>query len=392
MSQQLLLNTSHILIDGLFDSVPILLSFMAIAFNTGEKETGIIISLAIMVSTLLGLTTVFLSRRLGVSHTLSLIILLYGIGFFFNAFSNNIYLAGACFIIAVAGFSVYHNIAFSYLAANTDRHSLGKAMGNFTAIGDIGRVPFVSLAAFIATFSIFGFSGWQTVCLLYGLGAIVCAGYIFLSSCYNQDKKQKAPLKIAESKRIFPSFSLLYKREYALPICANVLDSFGSDQIFIFLPYLLFAKGIDPTIIGSFAFAFTFGCFLGKIICGRMTDLFGTRKVFIMSEVIMAALLMLLVIEQQVYIIIAASLLLGIVTKGTIPVIQTIITEPAKEKCQYADIFAISTFFRGVTNIVTPLLFGFVASALNIYWIYYLMAAAAIAAIIPVSLKDSRKT
>lgn len=392
LNQQFLLNASHIIIDGLFDSVPILLSFIVISLGAGEKETGIIISLAIMGSTLLGLSTIFFSRHLGVLRTLSLIILLNGIGFFTNAFSRNIHLVGFCFIIAIAGYCVFHNVAFTYLTSNSDRRSLGKIMGNFTAIGDIGRIPFVSLAGFIAAYSAFGFSGWRIVCLTYGLGAILFAGYIFFSTFYIKEKNyQKAP-PIAEPKSHFPSFSLLRNHQYALPISANVLDSFGSDQIFSFLPYLLFAKGIDPKVIGAFALAFTFGCFLGKVVCGRMVDLFGTRKVFVISEAIMAILLVILVLGQQLFIIVGASLLLGIVTKGTIPVVQTIITEPVREKHKYDDIFAINTFFRGVTNMITPLLFGFIASSFGINWIYGIMVIAAVCAIIPVLMMDTHPT
>lgn len=111
-----------------------------------------------MGSTFWGLFTIFFSHFFSLLRTVSLIILLYGIGFFTNAFTENIYLAGYC---------IFHKVAFTYLTSNSDKRSLGKAMGNFTAIGDIGRIPFTSLAGFIAAISTFGFSGWRIVCLTY---------------------------------------------------------------------------------------------------------------------------------------------------------------------------------------------------------------------------------
>lgn len=388
LSQRFLLNTSHVIIDGLFESIPILLSFMVIAFGAREKETGIIISLAIMGNTLLGLFTIFFSRNLGLLRTVSFIILLYGIGFFINAFSQNLYLAGFCFVIAIAGHSVFHNVALADLTTNSNRRSLGKTMGTFTAIGDIGRVPFTSLAGFIAAVSMFGFSGWRIVCFTYGLGAICFAGYLFFSSSHTTDTHTQETLAVTPVKSPFPSFSLLRNRQFALPITATLLDAFASDQIFTFLPYLLFTKGIDPTIMGTFALAFTLGCFLGKIVCGRMVDLFGTRRVFVIAEVTMALLLIILVLGHHVFIIVGASFLLGIVTKGTIPVVQTIVTEPIREKHNYDDVFAISTFFRGATNMLSPLLFGFIASLFGINWIYSIMAIAAVCAIIPILKMD----
>lgn len=388
LNQQFLLYTYHIFIDGLFDSVPILLSFMIISFNAGEKEAGTIISIAIMVSTFSGLSTKFFSRHFGLLRTLSIIMLFYGAGFFLNAFSKNIYLAGFYFIIGIAGYSLFHNIAFSYLTSNSGRRSLGKVMGEFTAIGDIGRIPFASLAGFIAAYSIFGFSGWRIICLTYGVGALIFAGYIFFSSFCLKEESNRKSSPIEGTKTYLPSFSLLRNAKYALPISANILDAFGSDHIFTFLPFLLFAKGIDPKIIGTFALAFTFGCFLGKVVCGRMVDMFGPRKVFVVSEVIMAVLLVILIQAQQLFIIIGASLMLGVVTKGTIPVIQTIITEPVREMHRYDDIFAISTFSRGTTDMVTPLLFGFIASSFSVNWIYSIMAVAAICAVLPIIMMD----
>lgn len=384
MLKQFLLNPCHVLIDGLFESVPILLSFMVISFGASEKETGMILSLAIMVSTFLGLSTAFFSRHVGLLPTFSLIILLSGLGFFTNAFSQNIYLTGFCFIIALAGYSIFHNLAFTYLTANSTRCSLGKTMGNFTAIGDIGRIPFASLAAFIATCSTFGFPGWRIVCLTYGIGALLIAGSIFVYLLQSPKQNEQEISPLPAPKKLLPSFALLRNRQYALAISANVLDALGSDQIFVFLPYLLLAKGMEPTVFASFALAFTMGCFLGKVVCGRMIDHFGTRKIFVVSELLMAILLIALMIEHHAILIIGASLLLGIVTKGTIPVIQTIITEPITEKEQFDDIFAISSFARGITNMITPLLFGVIASLFGIHFIYGIMTFAAICAIIPI--------
>lgn len=388
MKPRPLLNIFHVIVDGLFDSVPILLSFMILSFGAGEKEAGLIISLASLVITLAGLSTIFFSRRLGLLRTISLITLLYGVGFSTNAFSHNIYLAGFFFIVATAGFGVFHNIAFSHLTASSEKRFLGKIMGDFTAIGDIGRIPLASLAGFVAAFSIFEVPGWRVVCLTYGLGALLAAGCIFLASFSGEKKTFQESLPADGTKTCFPSFKLLRNRRYALPVSASLLDAFGSNQVFVFIPFLLFAKGIDPKIIGAFAFAFTSGCLLGKAALGRMVDKYGNRKIFVMSEVAMSLLLVLLMLGQHLFIMVGASFLLGIVTKGTVPVVQTIIAEPAREKHEYDDIFAINSFSCGIANMVAPLLFGFIASSFGINWSFGIMAIAAVCAVMPVLLMD----
>ena len=39
-----LLQIFHVIVDGLYDSVPILLSFMIVAFGAQEKDAGVILS------------------------------------------------------------------------------------------------------------------------------------------------------------------------------------------------------------------------------------------------------------------------------------------------------------------------------------------------------------
>jgi predicted MFS family arabinose efflux permease len=391
MARQLLLNVIHILVDGLYDSFPILLSFMALYFGAGEKEAGAVISLTNTVITFAGLCTIFVSRRFGLFRTLGLIILINGIGFFTNAFSPNLYLAGICFIIGMAGFSMFHNLAFSYIAANSDRRSIGKAIGDFAAIGDIGRIPLASLAGFLAAIPLFGLPGWRIVCFAYGLGALLFAGYIWFSSRSEQPEPPADDPAKSMAGKFLPSFSLLRRRQYILPISASVLDALGSNQVFIFLPFLLFAKGIDPKVIGVFALAFTLGGLAGKTALGRMVDIFGTRKVFVVAELIMAMLLAVLLLGKHIVVVVGASLLLGIVTKGTVPAIQAIIIEPTSRKNEYDDMFAINSFFRGISGMISPLAFGFIASVAGIEWTYAIMAIFIICAIMPVLMMEGKQ-
>ena len=141
---------------------------------------------------------------------------------------------------------------------------------------------------------------------------------------------------------------------------------------------------MDPKVIGSFALAFTVGCFAGKMACGRLVGIFGSRKVFITSKLLMSVLLAVLVTAQGLPVIIVTSILLGIVTKGTVPVLQTLLVEPVTDPQAYDDLFAVNTFARGSTNILTPLLFGFIASAFSAEYIYVLMAIGSVFAVAPV--------
>lgn len=379
-----LLQFFHVLVDGLYDSVPILLSFMILAFGAQEKDAGVILSVAALLGTLAGLGTKGCSRRFGSLRTLGLIFGAYGLGYMANAFSRNIWFSGFFFVIAMMGYGVFHNVAFSYLTARTERRLLGKVLGDFTAIGDIGRIPITAFAGFAAAWSFAGIPGWRLVCVVFGTVACCIMGCLLWAWLRSGESARTSRTACRPSQSLLPPLALLRDRHTASTVAANILDSFSSDQIFAFLPFLLFAKGMNPQIVGSFALAFTVGCFVGKTACGRLVGIFGPRKVFVVSKLLMAGLLAVLVTAQWLPVIIGTSILLGVVTKGTVPVLQTLLVEPVTDPQVYDDLFAVSTFARGSTTIVTPLLFGFIASAFSAEYIYALMAVVAVIAVLPI--------
>lgn len=390
----IVLNGYHILMDGLFDSFPIVLSFIVIGFGASEKAVGSMLSMAFVVTTLAGLSTIYLSHRWGLLRTVALITLCFAVGYVGNAFSSGLYMTGFFCIIALAGHGVFHNIAFAYLTRSNSRSVLGKTMGDFTLLGDVGRIPFVSFAGYLAAISVGAVAGWRIVCLLYGvlaLGGCVYALYLArgakgtLFSHANEGTATSPEDPSVEIKaRRFPSFALLRDGQVRLAMLTSSLDAFCSDRLFAFLPFLLLAKGVEPTIVGTFAMAFTVGSLVGKFVCGRMVDAFGNRRVFILCEVLMAGLVIVLLLSQQVWCIVVAAILLGGVTRGTVPIIQTIITEPVTDSSKLDDVFAINSLLRGGINIVSPLIFGFLASSAGIEVVYALMSIVAVLAVIPI--------
>lgn len=387
----IVLNGYHILVDGLFDSFPILLSFIVIAFGASEKAVGTMLSTAFVVTTLSGLSTIYLSQRIGFLRSVALVCLCFTIGYVGNAFSSGLAMTGFFCVIALAGHGVFHNIAFAFLTRNNDRAVLGKTMGDFTILGDMGRIPFVSFAGYLAAISLGVIAGWRVVCILYAGLALAGACYALYLSCGARAKlfQQEGPVNAV--RRRFPSFALLGNGQVRLTMLTSTLDAFCSDRMFAFLPFLLLAKGVDPTVIGSFAMAFTAGSLGGKFICGRLVDAFGNRRMFIISELLMALLVVVLLLSQQVWCIIAAAILLGGVARGTVPIIQTIITEPVKDASKVDDVFAINSLLRGIVNIISPVVFGILAEAASIEVVYALMSAVATLAVIPMFFLKARE-
>lgn len=389
------LNVYHVLIDALFDTVPILLAVTALAFGNGahaEQEIGLIMSLGTLFGTVAGLCTPVFSRMLGFPGTMALLLGCGGVGFIGTGCSGNFVTVGACCILAVSGYTVFHNLVFSFLTLHTERSRLGRAISNFTAIGDIGRIPLVSLAAFASAHTWPGLSdlpGWRLIGFLYG-GVAFCLAVQLARHAALRSRPAAPPATPVA--RLLPSFALLKDNRIRLCLWASLLHIAGNGRIFALLPLLLLAKGLSAEIFGSFTLGFTVGSCAGKVLCGRFVDRFGSKPVFIVAELLTAALLLILVTAHSVSMIALVALLLGGVTKGTVPVIHTIITEPITQIEAYDDIFAVNSFFCGIINMLTPLLFGLTASAVGMPTVYCIMAGLSAAAVLPVALLPTRPT
>lgn len=380
-SQILSLNLYHIFIDGLYDSIPILLTFIVFDFGGNEKQIGFIVSCGAFVATTCGLCTLFFSQRLNFRQILGFVALLYGIGFLSNSFSQSITFIGIFFAIAVAGHTLFHNVSFSYITDKTNRKVLGRILSDFTAYGDIGRIPLTALSGYVAAISISGVEGWRVICFSYGILVLGIGIILILYKKQNDDTENNNSQK---SRRFLPSLVSIRHKNIKLLLLGSIINAFSSEQIFIFLPSLLLFKGFDHEILGSLALGFTLGCFIGKTACGRLLDKFGTRKVFVVSQLILAIILILLILSDSLYNVIFIALLLGIVTKGTIPVIQSMITEPLPNNEYYNDIFTINGFARGAINVAAPTFFGLIGSNFNLNFTYSIMALSAVFAIVPV--------
>lgn len=378
-----LLNIYHSINDGFFDAIPVLLTFVVLAYGLGEKEVGAVVSAGTALSTLAGLGTIAAARHLGPFRILALLMGICAAGFIGAGLGTSFGCIAVCFTVAMAGYTVFHNICFSWLTAMTARERLGRILSDFAAIGDIGRIPFIALAGYVSALSLWGMAGWRAICLFFGVLGIVAACALFVSP-----DGARPPAQERAQPSLRRSFGLLGEPPVALAIAASALNAFGNEKIFTFLPLLIVAKGFDPSIIGTFAVGFSVGSFLGKLACGRLLDQFGARVVFVAAEALLSVLLVFLVLAESLPMIIGAAFLIGILTKGTVPVMQAVITIPFQKIGEYDEIFSLNSFLRGVITMGTPLLFGWLASLWNVGVVYLLMAVASLCSVVPLLFFD----
>ena len=171
----------------------------------------------------------------------------------------------------------------------------------------------------------------------------------------------------------------------------NFFDLLASSALFIFLPFLLIKKGINPYILGAFTSAFFLGNLIGKMGLGRLTDKFKNTKVFITAELFMVVFILLLTYSNSVFLIIIFSIILGSLTMGTVPIRTTMITETNEHHGSYEKAFAIGSFVASISTALAPIILGYIADLYGIINSFNLSALFALLAIIPACLYNKEK-
>ncbi|CAN5153572.1 MFS transporter [soil metagenome] len=367
-------NFLHICNDGFQASFILLLPFIAKEFHLNLTDVGVLGTVQNAVILALALPTSYIALRLGGMKTLLMAIILYALGFIGLTFSPLFLWLIPMFILGGIGFGLFHPIAFAVIASRATKETRGRAMGNFTAVGEVGRIGISVVMTFLVVSL-----GWRLTSLLYGViaGGIALLLYLFLF------RKSAKSVKIETSLPNVAIGHLMRNTKFVLSLITGFLDTFASDSLFLFLPFLLLKRGIHPALLGSFTAAFFIGSFIGKSGLGRIVDTYGNTKVLIVSEILMALLILVLANTSSFSIIIIASVLLGIFTKGTVPVVQTMVTEATEHHGRFEKAFSLRSLIDSVASMIAPILLGLASDHFGIVSAFNIMAVFAALAIIP---------
>jgi MFS family permease len=235
--------------------------------------------------------------------------------------------------------------------------------------------------ASVTTFLVASLS-WRAASFIYGIVplAFFCVLLLSAGALFRRDADSNLKGKS-------DVHGLRYSKDFIIAVATGSMDALSSSSLFIFIPFLLIHRGIPAALLGSLTGAFFIGNMLGKVLIGRIVDRAGSVKVFIASELAMAALLVIISLQTSALLIAVISVVLGAVTKGTVPVINTIVTNSVPDRALYEKAFGIVSFFGGIAGVVAPTLFGLVAERFSILSVFHLSALFALLAIIPISIR-----
>lgn len=362
----------HILNDGYYASFLLLLPFISKTLNLNLTQVGFLGGLVGIMGIILSIPAGHYAAKLGGMKLLNITVLLYSAGFLLVSFANSFLMLIPLFLLAAAGFGMFHPIAFGLIAKLSEKSKRGTQVGTFSALGDTGKIGITAGLTFIIAAI-----GWRETSFLYGAVALLLLGTFLII------QKRRPAIHIVEKSKDLKIKHLLQNRQFILASLAGCLDVFASASLFIFIPFLLLHKGISPAILGSLIGAYFVGNLLGKTVLGRLTDTHGYIKVFVLSEIFMAFFILLLAYTNGIVFIVIVSVILGALTKGTVPVSQAMITDAVEHHGNFEKSMGLHSMFANVALAVSPILLGFISTTFGITYAFVVSAGFALLATIP---------
>jgi MFS family permease len=184
---------------------------------------------------------------------------------------------------------------------------------------------------------------------------------------------------------------VLKNKKFIFATASFCLDTIASGSLFVFIPFLLLQRHVSYAFLGVLTSTFFIGNMFGKVFLGRLVDRFGNTKVFILSELSMALFIIILSSATWLPIIIGASIILGIFTKGTIPVLTAMVVESVEHKKGMEKAFGINATFVGAASTIAPFILGLLSDKFGIIMAFNFSAMFALFATIPAVLFSKSK-
>ena len=335
------LDLLHVLNDGLKAGLILLLPFIAKEFAIDLTRVGILGSAVNSLDIIMALPAGYLATKFGGKRIIVWAVFFWLFGYLITGVAPVYFLVIIAFLIAGIGFGVFHPIAYALVSKMFEKGERGKQLGNFTALGELGRVGISSLITIVIV-SV----GWRNVALSIALILLFIGFFLF------RIIKNKADI---DEPFFHTSYRALFQnKKFILSTISYCLDTLASGSLYIFIPFLLLQRHVPYIFLGVFTSTFFIGNMFGKIVLGRLVDKFGNTKMFVISEVLMALFIVILSNSVSLVLIIISSVILGVFTKGTSPILTTMISESVDHHGKIDKAFGLNAVFVGVASTSAP--------------------------------------
>jgi FSR family fosmidomycin resistance protein-like MFS transporter len=305
-----------------------------------------------------------LANRLGSRATLALGTLLAAFGYALAGMSGS--LLGLCVALAISGSgsSTQHPLASGAVSRVYGRNARGPlSIYNFS--GDLGKSALPAAISILVTLMPWRHALW----MVSALGCVVAAAIaLFLPS---------VPRNVATAEEPPAQRRTTAGRGFSLLFMIGVLDTGVRVGLLTFLPFLLKAKGVSPSMLGT-ALALVFiGGAAGKFACGWLGARMGVVGTVLVTEGGTAAGIIAVMFCPLALTMVLLPFL-GVMLNGTSSVLYGTVPELAPVDGTER---AFALFYTGTiaSGAISPIIYGFLGDRIGIHGATFATALTALA-------------
>ena len=347
---------AHLTHDGFSDILYIFFPLWQVQFGLTFAEVGFFKTLFSGSMALFQVPAGYLANRIGEIRLLLIGTTLTCLSVGLFSWATTPLFLGLLLVIGGLGESAQHPISSSIISnAYSEVKARRKALSTFNVAGDIGKMVFPAIAAFLISQS-----DWQTASKLLSLLGLVITIVIF---AITRNMQHASKIKGTNKSTTVLLNWKGYQAFWSLSII-GIIDSATRMGFLTFFPFLLKDKGADITLIGLALTLVFAGGATGKLVCGILATRFGILRSVIVTETATAVCIWgMLVLPLPGAIILAP--ILGIALNGTSSVLYGSVPELVpEEKCNQA--FAIFYTAAIGAGAISPLIYGLCSDMVGI--------------------------
>lgn len=361
---------AHALHDGYTDMIIVLLPVWQTDFGLSYGALAMLRGVYAGAMAALQIPAGYLSRRFGTRAVLALGTLLAAIGYAAAGCSGSLLGLLAALALSGGGSSTQHPLASGAVSRVYGRDARGPlSIYNFS--GDLGKSALPAAVSVLVTLMPWRHALW----IMAAFGCMVAAVIALRLPVIPKSDVAKAGLSSVDRRKMKAGFYLL--------LTIGVLDTAVRMGLLTFLPFLLKAKGVAPSFVGT-ALALVFiGGAAGKFACGWLGARMGVVGTVLTTEGGTAVCIAAVMFCPLPWMLLLLPVL-GLMLNGTSSVLYGTVPELTSEAGTER---AFALFYTGViaSGALSPLAYGFLGDRIGIHGATFATAATAIA-ILPLAM------
>ncbi len=266
-------------LDGMdFMLFPLVIGTLVTVFHSDSKTMGGIVSLTVLCSAAGGWLAGYLADRVGRVRTMQVTILLFSVGSLLSAFAQDLTQLTLCRVLLGVGFGGEAAVAAVTLSEVVLAKHRGRAMGFYQSSYAVGWG--LAILAQALTFSLLTPDvAWR---VMFGIGALPALLIFFI-----RRNVEEPAISLAAREKDTASFVEVFSVSNIRATITGSLLTIGAQGGFYALmtwvpQYLRAERKISILASTPYLMALIFGCWIGYVSGGWLSDRFGRRPVFLL--------------------------------------------------------------------------------------------------------------